>query len=156
MVKFHVVDFMFSVSLSLSSTPLAAPLYWVVLETSRCCRCRGTAAWVKASSSTRRCTRWVSTTNTPGATETSTSKSTGTTSTHVGADADYDWLTQTDIIWFWLTLSFFFCNQILPSTSKSRTQIISTLRMTTPLLCTMEGKEGQNSLGKKKKKKVHV
>lgn len=41
---------------------------------------------------------------------------------------------------------FFFGNQILPWTSKSRTQIISTLRMTTPLLCTTEGKEGQKGL----------
>lgn len=135
---------MISVSLSLC-TLLAASLYWGVLETSRWCHCRGLAAYVRASSSTNCCTRWVSTTNTPGAIATSMSESTGKTSMNVRIPQHPWWLIDSDAIFLGLWAIYWsICHcQILPSTSKRRTRVISTLRMTTLLYCTTEGKAGQ-------------
>lgn len=56
---------------------------WAALAKSRWCLCRGTAASNMASSSTRCCTLWDSTTNTPAATGITTSISSGTTSSIV-------------------------------------------------------------------------
>lgn len=142
---------MISVSLSL---PLAVLLPWVLLEASRCCHCRGLAAYITASSSTSCCTRWVSTMNTPGATVTNMSKSTGTTSINVRISQLRLWLTDSDryISWSVSYLLIFCCHQIMPTTSKRGTRIISALRTTTPPLCTMEGKVVQKKRSNQSKR----
>lgn len=132
---------MLIISVSLSLSPhIGVSLYWVVLETSRCCHCRGLAAYATASSSTSCCTRWVSTTNTLGPTATSMSASTGITSINVRTSQRHLQSNDSDLFHQSVSYSLIFCHQILSTTSKRRTLIISTLRMTTPLWCTTGGK----------------